>query len=282
MAEMDQSGTQTLAGGSFYGSVQRKQELHEAIFTDLRHASARKLPEHAHELPFFGLLLEGSYGERYGRQQKQFCPFNIMFRPAGIPHQDEVGPQGLRFFEIEVRPSWGKRLEECSGGLDFACEDCHGGELLWLGMKLFRETREGCCDGELCVETLLAELLAAVGRLPREWNKTAPSWMERMVDRLRAEYCERLTLAELSREAGVHPVYLSRAFRKHVGEGIGEFVHRLRIRKACEQMLDREMALADISFMTGFADQSHFTRVFRRFAGTSPGAFRAQIAAGAS
>jgi AraC family transcriptional regulator len=54
-------------------------------------------------------------------------------------------------------------------------------------------------------------------------------------------------------------------------------VHRLRIREACERMLDPERSLADISCEVGFADQSHFTRAFHAIAGTSPGAFRAQL-----
>jgi len=88
----------TLSGGQFYGAVQERQEHYDAIFTDLRHRCGRKLPAHSHELPFFALLLEGDYRERYGRQQADFCPFSLSFRPAGFSHQDEVGPNGLRFF----------------------------------------------------------------------------------------------------------------------------------------------------------------------------------------
>jgi AraC-like DNA-binding protein len=37
---------------------------------------------------------------------------------------------------------------------------------------------------------------------------------------------------------------------------------------------DREMPLADVAITCGFADQSHFTRMFTRFVGVSPGAWR--------
>ena len=82
---------------------------------------------------------------------------------------------------------------------------------------------------------------------------------------------------DLAREAGVHPVHLSRVFRRITGKGIGEYVHRLRIREACERMIKPEASLADISCDLGFADQSHFTRTFHTITGTSPGVFRAQI-----
>ena len=275
--DIERSGT--LTGGSFYGAVQRRHEQYGAIFTDLQHSSPRRLPAHAHELPFFTLLLDGSYGERYGRQSAQYGPFTVMYRPSGIPHQDEIGPRGVKFFEIEIRPSWRKRLADCSASLDLAHDDCGGGALLWLAMKLYCETHGDETHGDepsydLAVESLLAELLAQAAHIPTETFHDAPPWLARVVDKLQVEYRNRLTLDDLSREAGVHPVHLSRVFRKCTGEGIGDFVHRLRIRAACEQMLRRDRTLADISFSTGYADQSHFTRAFRKITGRSPAKFR--------
>ena len=271
---MAQAGGQALGAGSFYGAVQSRHEQCDAIFTDLRHTSPRKLPSHAHELSFFAVLMEGSYGERYGREDRQFQPFTVHFRPGGVPHQDEVGPSGVRFFEIEIRPIWRTRLADCSASLDIARDDTKGGELLWLAMKLFREVNGSASPDNLAVESLLAELMAATARMPTEGKSQRPAWLNRIVDKLAVEYAERLTLDDLSREAGVHPVHLSRVFRKCVGEGIGEHVHRLRVRAACERMQMPEVSIAEISMALGFADQSHFTRTFRRVTAVSPAKFR--------
>ena len=271
---MAQSGPQALGAGSFYGAVQSRRELCDAIFTDLCHTTARKLPSHAHELSFFAVLMEGLYGERYGRQERQFRPFTVHFRPAGVPHQDEVGPPGVRFFEIEIRPSWRNRLADCAAALDVARDDCKGGALLWLAMKVFREVQDSAPADDLAVESLLAELVAAAARMPPESDRKSPVWLRRIIDKLEVDYAERLTLNDLSREAGVHPVHVSRVFRKCVGEGIGEHVQRLRVRAACEQMREPEASMADISFALGFADQSHFARTFRRVVGMTPNAFR--------
>ncbi len=115
-----------LGGGHFFGAVRGRVENSGALFTDLRHSIPRQLPCHSHELPFFGLLLAGQYGERYGRDSKQFGPFSIMYRPAGIPHQDEIGPQGVR--------------------------------LVWLGLQLLRATFGVAKPDELCVEVCLPKL----------------------------------------------------------------------------------------------------------------------------
>jgi len=272
-------GGQALAAGSFYGAIQGKRELCGAIFTDLSHHSPRKLPAHSHELPFFGIVMAGQYGERYGRQQTFFSPFTIMFRPAGVPHQDEIGPRGVRFFEIELRQNWRKKLEDCSGTLNHAYDDRAGGQVLWLGMKLYLELHSGVAD-EMATESLLSELLACVGctRERLQGKDGRPLWLGRVVDKINADYSDRLTLDQLSAEAGVHPVHLSRVFRRWNGQGIGEYVHRLRIRVACEQMLRSDMPMAEIGLAAGFADQSHFTRSFRRVTGMSPARFRSMIA----
>jgi AraC family transcriptional regulator len=271
------SDAQHMGAGNFFGSIQGKREQCGAIFTDLRHSVPRKLPTHSHELPFFALLLEGHYGERYGRRESQFGPFTIMFRPAGVPHQDEIGPRGLRFFEIELRPSWQKRLAECSAALDAARDDTAGGPLLWLGMKLFREIESSAAPDDLTVESLLVEILVLAARTRCTESRHTPPWLSRVLDKLKTEHARRLTLAELAREAGVHPVHLSRVFRRCAGEGIGDYVHRLRVRAACEQMLAPGASLADLSFNNGFADQSHFTRSFRKITGMTPAAFRSEL-----
>ncbi|HXY25866.1 MAG TPA: AraC family transcriptional regulator [Candidatus Acidoferrum sp.] len=271
------SGGHHMGAGSFFGVIHGKREQCGAIFSDVRHSSPRKLPMHSHELPFFGLLLDGHYGERYLHRQTQFPPFTVMFRPAGIPHQDEIGPRGVRLFEIELRPSWQKRLAECSASLETPREDVLGGPLLWLGMKLFREVQSSGAPDEFTIESLLAELLSLTARMPRHPSKHAPAWLPRILDKLQTEHSRRLTLDELACEAGVHPVHLSRVFRRCTNEGISDYVHRLRVRSACEQMLAPQASLADISFSTGFADQSHFTRCFRKITGVTPAAFRSTL-----
>ncbi|MFZ3266591.1 MAG: AraC family transcriptional regulator [Terriglobales bacterium] len=220
--------------------------------------------------------MDGQYEERYGRQQTFFPPFTVMFRPAGVPHQDEIGPCGVKLFEIEVRPSWSGRLQDYSATLNRACDDRAGGQVLWLGMKLYRELHSGVAD-ELATESLLSELLGRVGCTRREPTGERPIWLARVIDKISAEYSARPTLHELSSEAGVHPVHLSRVFRRWNGQGIGEFVHRMRIRAACQQMLQPEMPLAEIGLAAGFADQSHFTRSFRRVTGMSPARFRGMV-----
>lgn len=271
-AAQEAIGEARLAGGSFYGAIAHRQNTGGAIFTELRHNQARKLPAHSHEMPFFCLFLSGDYGEQYGRRYVQFRPFTLSFRPAEVPHRDEVGPRGARMFGIEANRRWQDLVESASGTLQVAY-DTEGGDRLWLALKLYCETSAPVETNDLQVESLMAELLAATTCRP-ERTHDAPFWLRRVQHKLREECCEPLTLEGLASEAGVHPVHLSRSFRKFTGYGLGEYVRRLRLRQACELMLNPRLSLADIGYATGFADQSHFTRACHAITGASPGGLR--------
>jgi AraC-like DNA-binding protein len=52
---------------------------------------------------------------------------------------------------------------------------------------------------------------------------------------------------------------------------VGEFVNQLRVCRAMEQLQRSEMPLAEVALHAGFADQSQFTKTFRRYHGTTPG-----------
>ncbi len=265
-----------LKAGQFYGDVSHRQRRQGLVLSTLRHETARKIPAHSHELAFFCLLLEGDYREQCGRRIIEYEPFTLVFHPPGLHHHDEIGPRGGRFFSVEAEPHWLEALHDYGRPLD-SSPDVHGGEVLWLAMRLYREHRLGPAGSPLTIESLGAEMLAAVlrARVPEE--RHAPAWLGRVVDYLHAEFDHKITLDDLSKQAGVHPVHLSRVFRKFYRQPLGERVHQLRVLAACRRLQDPEANLADVSAATGFADQSHFTRVFKAITGITPGAFRAAI-----
>ena len=79
---------------------------------------------------------------------------------------------------------------------------------------------------------------------------------------------------ELARRVGVHPVHLSRTWRVYRGGSIARFLHRLRVDEACRLMAEQERPLVDVALEVGFADQPHFTNVFKSVTGSTPRAFR--------
>lgn len=104
-----------------------------------------------------------------------------------------------------------------------------------------------------------------------------PQWLERVRNILEQRFAEPFKLSEIAAEVGVHPVHLAREFRKHYGSSVGEYLRRLRIEYACRELLGSNVAVTNIAFAAGFADQSHFSRTFKRLCGTTPGKYRASL-----
>lgn len=102
----------------------------------------------------------------------------------------------------------------------------------------------------------------------------APRWLRSVRERLDAEVGRGSSLSLVADDAGVHPVYLSRAFRKYYGCSPGEYARSLQIEVAMRLLKSTDAPASHIAQEAGFADQSHFTRVFKRHTGQTPSRFR--------
>jgi YesN/AraC family two-component response regulator len=84
-----------------------------------------------------------------------------------------------------------------------------------------------------------------------------------------------LSLKDVSKELDINPAYLSREFSKYFENlSYGEYIRKLRIEKAIELLETSNHSLTEIAYLTGFSDQSHFTRIFKKIRGENPSDFR--------
>jgi AraC family transcriptional regulator len=146
--------------------------------------------------------------------------------------------------------------------------------LVWLGCRLYHEFKNWQICSDLVAEGIALEMLGFTARKQLTRDKQPPAWLARVIEKLNEEFTENFSTEELAMEANVHPVHLAAVFRQFQGETMGEYVQKLRVNYASKLLLKREMPLAEIAYESGFSDQSHFTRIFKRFVGLTPGAFR--------
>jgi AraC family transcriptional regulator len=83
-----------------------------------------------------------------------------------------------------------------------------------------------------------------------------------------------LRTRDLAALVRLSPFHFCRAFRDSLGDSPHGYVMRRRIERAQGLMLSTDASLAQIAADCGLADQAHFSKVFRRFAGESPSAWR--------
>lgn len=86
---------------------------------------------------------------------------------------------------------------------------------------------------------------------------------------------EAVSLADLARAAGLSRMYFAARFRAATGQRPHDYVLQRRIERAKELLSRTEETLVNIALDVGFQTQAHFTTVFKKFAGSTPGRWRA-------
>jgi AraC-like DNA-binding protein len=100
-------------------------------------------------------------------------------------------------------------------------------------------------------------------------------WQERRAKEiLSANLDGRVLLQEVAQECGLSASHFSRSFHRTVGTAPHLWLLKRRVEVAKQKLRDRRLSLSEVAQTCGFADQSHLTRVFTRFVGVSPGAWR--------
>lgn len=92
--------------------------------------------------------------------------------------------------------------------------------------------------------------------------------------RLTADLQAETRIGDLARECGLSTRHFLRAFKTSTGEPPHRWLLQRRIERARELLVASDLDLSEVADVCGFSDQSHFSRTFRRFMGTTPGAWR--------
>lgn len=130
---------------------------------------------------------------------------------------------------------------------------------------------------------LAAHLLRSYNAFEVDDGHRAPSFgpvdLARLTEFIECNIDQTITLADLAGTANVSRFHFARLFKRSTGMTAIRFVEQCRIRRAKSLILETNLPLAEVALMTGFADQSHFTRRFQRQLGCTPGAFAREYGA---
>lgn len=119
--------------------------------------------------------------------------------------------------------------------------------------------------------SMLERLMATIRRSAVHPNR---SNLERALQYIEDNLDQKLRRETVARQAGFSPGHFTHLLNEHYGKTFREFLLDRRIRRATELLMRSDQSLADIALACGFADQSHFSRVFSKATGQSPRDYR--------
>jgi AraC family transcriptional regulator len=224
------------------------------------------MPPHSHERWKICLTLSGLHSDLERGVQRHKGPSFLSVLPPDERHSS-VFSEDTKCFHIE----FDEDFISPPLGLIYIAD----GRIPILAHRINAEFGSSDASSALLIHGLSLELLAFLSRAKND-GAARPRWLDRAADLLQERSTEAVTAEEIAAEIGVHPVYLSRQFKRHFGVNMGEYLREAKVRLACDELRTGK-SLAEIAAAAGFADQSHFTRVFKKILGETPGEFRQRI-----
>ena len=251
----------------------KRRTIGPYLLSEHIYAAGKAFPAATNREACITFVIEGTFRERYGTGFLVCRTGSVRFLPAGVQHAAEIESE-LRCLEVRTGPEILDQLARNSV-VPSKPAQINGLSTTWLANRLYTEfSREDTASG-IAIEGLVLALLAEIARVEtREALHPIPSWLARATEIVESRFLERLSLAGIASEVGVHYVHLSRQFHKYNHCTVGELIRRRRVQYASHLLAHSQTPLAEIALICGFSDQSHLSFLFKRYMGVSPSKFR--------
>lgn len=243
---------------------------------DMRFAPGLRLSWHFHGEPILTVPLRGRF-ELASRYRRLVCrPGTVFTVPPGEQHSSVFGANGAR--SLVIAPVDGCTLQSVA--------QFFRGRHLVESLRIARiasdiadETRQSDALTPLAVDSMVLLIIALAQRCELDVQPGArPLWLRRAVELIHDTPDHRLSVSEIAVAVAATPDRLARAFRTVYGVSIATFARTVRLNQASERLIRTDDPITVIARDAGFADQSHFTRAFRRLKGMTPARYRRDLA----
>ncbi|MFZ4573885.1 MAG: helix-turn-helix domain-containing protein [Phycisphaerales bacterium] len=247
---------------------------------DLVYSGRTRYPRHQHEFSSLFVVLGGVVRESAtGRRDIDCRTGAVGFIPAGAEHASEFGDRPAHGLTIVVDDSWLEAREQTARRVRDVgyAEDARA---TVAALRFNAVCRRPDAIREFASEELLLELLSATrpecgDRRAERRDARESRWLD-SVARILTDHCNQpLELGDIAEAAGRNAAHMARAFRASMGCTMTEYILTARVARACSQLRTSTSPLVEVALASGFYDQAHFTRVFRRIMGDTPARYRA-------
>ena len=227
------------------------------------YAPGLRQPRHTHDHSNITIVTGGELDEASPAGEHHAIAFSVVVKRAGCEHEDRISGFGARTLSIE-----------------FAADDAGVPEWTWLetpeATRAALSLHRAWAHGDALAVSVNATMIIDIAKRPKS-EATRPTWLEPLLARIDAGADEPFRFEDIAREFGLHPVYLARAFRRHLNTSMTDYVRSLRVRRARHLLASTRRSTTAIAAASGFSDASHLCRTFTRLLGSTPETYRQQV-----
>jgi AraC family transcriptional regulator len=210
-------------------------------------------------------------------------PAAISLFPAGTPYSSNDGRRDELVLELDP-PLLDKSLADRPIALELQKrESIQDSRIQHLMYALLEDMAEGSPAGSVYAASLVTAISSHLARRYSVRRELSPrpvmpkTRLKRVLAYIDERADENLRLAELAKAAGMSMFHFAKLFKQSTGHSPHRYALRRRMEKAKQLLREEDASVLEISVRTGFVDQRHFTKVFRRFTGLTPTAYRTAV-----
>ena len=130
---------------------------------------------------------------------------------------------------------------------------------------------------EAALAAMTENLRAGGAEAPEEVPAAQNFILQNAMAYISEHYAEKLTLTEVAEKVYVSQWHLSKLISKNTNQGFSDLLNGVRIHYAKELLRDPAMKIWEISEAVGFADVTHFSRIFKKVEGMSANEYRHRV-----
>tara|TARA_R110002073_G_scaffold123234_2_gene266892 strand:- start:77432 stop:78226 length:795 start_codon:yes stop_codon:yes gene_type:complete len=256
--------------GEYTGEIVSKMTIHDSIVTTTHYSSKENNSDwHSHENLHICFVFQGGKAETKKETSYTQKGGSIFFYHAQEKHR-WISPNPVsKSANIEIGHDFLTQYSLKEPEIKKAIQENVSAKTLMLKMQQEMILNESNSYNSL--ENLLLEL---VSFSKGSETKKTPAWITSLTELLHDQWNEPMSLHEIALIIGVHPVTVSKFFRKYFSCTLGEYQRKLKIEKSIQLIKESELSLTEIAFLCGFTDQSHFIRNFKKMTGFLPKDFQ--------
>jgi AraC-like DNA-binding protein len=232
------------------------------------HSANSNIDLHAHNKPYLCLLASGTYKEN-SNTTEIITQGEVLYRVANYEHSNNFSSKGGLCLNIEMN-DYEQFITLNELQLPNKVSKQKGVIELY---KLLYGLKQGLPNDIIniyCYESMIAviNIFNCKGNI---------DWVKKVKERINDNPLETISLDKLSLEFSLHPNYIVRKFKEITGFKLSEYLTKIRLEHSMKHLLSNEENITSIALESGFYDQSHFNKNFKKHLDTTPNHFRKVI-----
>jgi len=256
-----------LKHNTFLGATNEKFHLDFCSISIVNYSKPVSEEWHSHEDIHLSLILQGGNLESRKKEDTQVSSGKIIAYNEGEIHRNRFTAFPSKNLNLELKSDFFSEND-----LNFNDLNLSGTKNIEAYLELIKIHNELHINDHYTFDSIQLSLKSLFTTNNLSSNK--PMWIKSLKEIIEDRWNEFISLDELALILNVHPVTISKYFKKYYNGSLGDYMRKVKVQKALHYLFHTNMPITEIAFTCGFSDHSHMIRVFKMYVGYNPKSIR--------